>query len=69
MFATLKGLRGFAVNKRLPQLFQSCAVEKWDALPRVAKTQPRAGIGERFQRYLFLSSQGCLATPFLFGFF
>ena len=22
-------------------------------LPRVAKAQPRAGIGERFQRYLF----------------
>jgi hypothetical protein len=31
LFTTLKGLRGFAANKRAAQLLQSCAFEKWYA--------------------------------------
>ena len=44
LFATLKGLRGFAVNRRWRNSY---------SFPRVAKAQPWAGIGERFQRYSF----------------
>jgi hypothetical protein len=55
LFATLRGLRGFAVNKRRrnPDFCRGCAFENEMRVPRVAKAQPRAGIGERFQRYLF----------------
>jgi len=34
LFATLKGLRGFAVKKHPTQLLQICAFEKWYACPQ-----------------------------------
>ena len=42
---------GVARSINAAQLLQSCAFEKSDPFPRVAKAQPWAGIGERFQRY------------------
>jgi len=57
--ATLEGLRGFWVNERLRTSFFRVAPSRNELhLPRVAKAQPWAGIGERFQRYLF-SNQSC----------
>jgi hypothetical protein len=53
LFATLKGLRGFAVNKRLRNSFRVGPSRNGIRFPRVAKAQPWAGIGERFQRYSF----------------
>jgi len=51
LFATLKGLRGFAVNKRRRNSFRVALSRNEVRFPRVAKAQPWAGIGERFQRY------------------
>ena len=53
LFATLKGLRGFAVNKRRRNSFRVAPSRNGMRFPRVAKAQPWAGIGERFQRYSF----------------
>jgi hypothetical protein len=62
-FATLKGLRGFVVNKRRRNSFRVAPSRNEMRFPRVGKAQPWAGIGERFQRYSFSdkSSQKCLA--------
>ena len=48
---TLKALASFSPGFALKPWVQK-------RLPRVAKAQPWAGIGERFQRYLF-SNQSC----------
>jgi hypothetical protein len=63
LFATLKGLRGFVVNKRRRNSFRVAPSRNEMRFPRVGKAQPWAGIGERFQRYSFSdkSSQKCLA--------
>jgi hypothetical protein len=53
LFANLKGLRGFAVNKRRRNSFRVAPSRNEMRFPRVAKAQPWAGIGERFQRYSF----------------
>jgi hypothetical protein len=53
LFATLKGLRGFVVNKRRRNSFRVAPSRNEMRFPRVAKAQPWAGIGERFQRYSF----------------
>ena len=50
LFATLKGLRGLLVtNER--NSFRVAPSRNELRRPRVAKAQPWAGIGERFQRY------------------
>ena len=54
IFATLNGLRGFAVNKRQGATPSELRLQEMGSFfPRVAKAQPWAGIGERFQRYSF----------------
>jgi hypothetical protein len=56
LFATLKGLRGFAVNKRRRNSFKVAPSRNELRVPWVAKAQPWAGIGQRFQRYLISES-------------
>lgn len=51
--ATLKGLRGSVVNKRRRNSYRVAPSRNGIRFPRVAKAQPWAGIGERFQRYSF----------------
>lgn len=53
LFATLKGLRGFAVNKRRRNSFRVASSRNGMRFPRVATAQPWAGISQRFQRYSF----------------
>ena len=50
LFATPKGLRGFAVNECRRNSFGVAPSRNEMSFPRVAKAQPWAGIGERFQR-------------------
>jgi hypothetical protein len=51
-----EGLRGFAVNKRRRNSFRVAPSRNELSVPRVAEAQPWAGIGQRFQRYLFSES-------------
>jgi len=65
-FATLKGLR-FGVNKRRRNSFRVAPSRNQMRLPRVAKAQPWAGIGERFQRYSFLLNLSKVRSISTFG--
>jgi hypothetical protein len=66
LFATLTGLRGSAVNKRRRNSFRVAPSRNGMRFPRVAKAQPWAGIGERFQRYSF--PIGILKSGYRFDF-
>src|SRR5258705_9113346 len=66
LLATLKELRGFAVNKRPAQLLQSCAFKKWDPFfPGLPKRNPGLELANAFSvihfRYVF-SRDGSYST-------